>query len=320
MLILKLSLVKVLTITLSVVVLTGATLFFTVEDIRSGVMSTLRGSVKDTVAILTPTEIIEEDPTDPSITSEEESPAGVVIEDQKEDTVFIHILDTEGTSVLVVEGNKTLLIDGGMLTDTEKIQRYLNSLGIGRLTYLVATNYHETAIEGLPKILSYYPVDYLIVSENISTDKKGENLTSYFSEKSLTANILSQKVTYKLETVTFELIPTHEGGSLLVLLSDEDNKILLSGDITRVDEEALTVLPENIDLYSISSRKQTYLFPKGVLEKVNPKTLVISGSSDKKEVTKELQKVQSVVFQNESCGTILVSSNGSRVSLNCEKN
>jgi competence protein ComEC len=313
---------KYIFIGIGVLLLVGVLSLVIFKDFRNGLVATLTGTFKDTKTIVSDSTSPPTSTPAPTPVVTESPPAEPTADpNRKKDNLKIHILDSTGTSVLVVEGKNALLIDGSDTKSSPAVLAYLTSHGITKLRYTVATNYHSVAVEGLSKILSYFPSDYILLSKNVDEDKRGDEFRSYLTSKKLiwTAPI---GVKYKLGESYFEIVSTHKNGSLIVLLTNGVNKFLFTGDITRVDKEALTSLPREVDLYSVSSRNPTYETPVALSGYLKPKNVVIGNLSEDSATLKTqdiLLNGGATVYKTDQCGTMLIGSNGADVTYTCDK-
>jgi beta-lactamase superfamily II metal-dependent hydrolase len=238
------------------------------------------------------------------------------------DNLKIHVLNSSGTAVIAVEGKTAVLFDGSDGKDADAIAVRIKSLGIDNLRYVVATNYHPSSIQGLPKIMSYFSVDYIFMSQNVANDKKGEELRKYLDSKHLIYTVPNGRAQFKLENASFELLPTHDGGSLVAYIVNGSNKFVFTGDINRVDDPLIAELPVGVDMYSFSTRNDFYDVPKKLVDHIKPKNVIIVSVDDAGEATKRaigvLQNLELTTYNTAQCGNVVVGSNGAEVNFKCE--
>src|SRR5690606_37383530 len=72
----------------------------------------------------------------------------------------VHFLSIgQADSILIQQGNKNLLIDGGYWMSGRPILRYLKNIGVNKLDYLIVTHPHNDHIGGLPRIINNIPIE-----------------------------------------------------------------------------------------------------------------------------------------------------------------
>lgn len=295
--------VKLFLLVFTVFLILGVLLVSAVPTLRNGFLQAFSGSLRDTASLIsdqgpsvyddTPSRNLpdrpsvpnregssrgEENVTNGSESGESEEP------DRVKGNLELHVIGTTGNAILIREGSTTVLLDGSSKSGAGDVVKYLKDHGIDSLTYLVATNYHLTAIGGIPTILEEIPVTYLVLARNVDTDERGHELLSYLKSKNLVW-ISPHKEYVDLDLgfgskSTLRLVRTHHEGSFLTVLMNNFNQFVVSGDITLVEEPALKYLPLKADYYFISARSDIYSIPEGVLDTINPKNLVIGADAD----------------------------------------
>ena len=72
----------------------------------------------------------------------------------------VYFLDVgQGDAALLLSGGESMLIDGGPRDSSETLLTDLESCGVTRLDYLIATHPHEDHIGGLPAVLEQVTVE-----------------------------------------------------------------------------------------------------------------------------------------------------------------
>jgi len=100
-----------------------------------------------------------------------------------QDLLAVHYLDVgQGDAILLVDRDDTMLIDGGNPENGADIVKYLRSLGISQLDYVLATHNHNDHAGGLADVMTNIDVSNLYVTQSEET-KASRNLTAAANAK-----------------------------------------------------------------------------------------------------------------------------------------
>jgi competence protein ComEC len=88
----------------------------------------------------------------------------------------IHVLNvSQADAILIITpSNRTILVDSGSLMKKDsatKVMEYLDSMGIKRIDYLIATHYHEDHIGGMESVASALRIGTFISNGNCGSYK-----------------------------------------------------------------------------------------------------------------------------------------------------
>ncbi len=141
--------------------------------------------------VATETETDEEQTTSPSNTT---SAGG---------ELTVHFIDVgQGDSTLIVAPNgKTMLVDGGPKSAGDDVVSYLNSKGISKLDYVVATHPDADHIGGLIDVLNSIQVGQLIDSGKAHTTETYSDLLSLVDSKNINYIVPSTGDTFPLDSI-----------------------------------------------------------------------------------------------------------------------
>lgn len=302
---------------------------FAVEDIRRGVIMTIQETFHDTFRWFSYdggrfSDVDVKDTVDVGSISndrfaEENPPKRESVESgvEKDPNLQIYFLEGKGSSVLIRE-EKTFLIDSMDRESVDRLLSFLKDLNILSLDYLLLTNYHDSAFKGAEKLLDRVDVKYILLAENLANHSRGNALRAYLNNKKLVWTLANEDTLVGLGLSKVRFVKTHDDGSVLVVLQNGENKFLFTGDITRIDERALKQLPPSVDILSLSTRNDFYVFPKQLFSVVQP-TYVIIGSNKENKPFLDVQKIfeshNIPYYPTHVYGDIVVKSNGEKVSI-----
>lgn len=313
-----------------VLVITVSVALLAVPDVRNGITQTFKGSVQDTKDFVNGDPEAPLDPEEPAVevdTAVEPAPVEPVVVDPVPvtpedvesipDNMTVTVLNTNGSAVLVQDKGYYALFDGSSGADADVLVKKLKEAGVSKLRYVVSTNYHKESVGGLTAILKAVPTDYILLAPNVTVDEKGKALVDYLDKNRLVWTIPSESSRYKLDKSYFEFVYTHDNGSLLTLLSNENTKILLSSGITRVDEDRLTLVAPQVDAWVFSDKMDGYVTPQTVLDYLKPKNVLIGSSGSVEEPNKTVKAVnetlETTLYTTAKKEDIVLMSNGKRI-------
>lgn len=247
----------------------------------------------------------------------------------------VHFLDVgQADAALVFSNDKTMLIDGGNPSDSNRIAAYLKNYNIEYIDYIICSHAHKDHVGGLAGALS------VAKGGRVFAPKTESDIDSYRSFKT---KIEAQGLTienptpgYSLEfgdsTVLF-LGPVHENvsdpnnTSIILKIIHGETSFLFTGDAERDEEQS--VLSQNYDLSATvlkighhgSGDSTTYPF----LREIMPKYAIISVGKNEyghptEEVLSRLRDANIKVYRTDMQGDIIVSSDGKNVNIKTDKN
>lgn len=103
---------------------------------------------------------------------------------------YVHIIDVgQGSSTLVQEGNKGILIDTGEDDYGDYLVSYINSCGIDKLEYVIASHPHSDHIGAIVDVFKAFEVGTVVMPElseiNIPTTRVYERMMDYIFDNDL---------------------------------------------------------------------------------------------------------------------------------------
>lgn len=257
-----------------------------------------------------------------------------------EGDVLVHFIDVgQGDCILIDTGEKTVLIDCGDVGSEGTILSYLESCGIRKLDYLVATHPHADHIGGMAAVASALSVGEIVFpplsDSKIPTSSVYSALLDVIEEKNIPAYDAQYGENIRIGQGTYLniLAPLHDDFdnlndfSLVIQLVHGANKFLFTGDIERASENDLLNYYDdlNANVLKVAHHGSTSSSMQTFIDAVSPEYAVISvgaGNSyghPRKEVLQRLEKVGAQVLRTDELGTIVFVSDGSALTLHTEK-
>lgn len=251
-----------------------------------------------------------------------------------DDILKIHYIDVGQADCIVIQlpHNKTAIIDGGNKGDFEVIDKYLQSLGIKTIDYLIATHPHEDHIGSLPLLIKSYSVGAVYMPKVTANTKVFEDMLLEIKAKGLRINIAEAGVKLidmddiKLSIIAPNNIKYDELNeySAVVKLIYKSTSFLFTGDAEAISEKEMLNNSYDIkaDVLKVGHHGGRSSTTKDFLRKVAPKYAIISVGKDNdyghphRETIERLKASGADIYSTDEQGTIVAISDGSIITIN----
>ncbi|MCM0648604.1 MBL fold metallo-hydrolase [Clostridium swellfunianum] len=244
----------------------------------------------------------------------------------------VHFINVgQADSILIQQGNSSMLIDAGNNDDAQTIKNYLDTQGIKSLDFVVGTHAHEDHIGSMDYIINSFKVGKVYFPKQTSTTKTFQDFVSAVKGKGLQLTVPTVGDSFKIGDATATILAPNGSGyedandySITIKLTYGSTSFLLTGDAESVSESQM--VSKGLDLSatvlkighhgSKSSTNQSFL------NKVNPNYGVISvgkGNSyghPTQEVMDRLKSKGVQVYRTDENGTVVATSDGTNISFN----
>ncbi len=253
--------------------------------------------------------------------------------------VAVHFIDVgQGDSALIQSDNINVLIDCGDEEHADSLVSYIESRGIQKIDYIIATHPHSDHIGGMNKIL-----DSLIVGEIIMPQLAEGMVPLSTSYEALLDNIEKKSIRIRYAVVGAQLrlgggtyidflAPIHDdydslnNFSVIVKLTHGKNRFLFCADAERAAENDLLNTNSAIeaDVIKIGHHGSTSSSTPAFLKKVSPKYAVISVGRNNvyghpmPEVMERIEDVGALALTTAQYGHIVFVSDGGNLSFYTE--
>lgn len=260
----------------------------------------------------------------------------VVTKDTKQESptnldAKIHFIDTGNSdSILIMQGNKTILIDGGDNNDENLVTSYIKNQGIDTLSYVISTHPDADHVGGLDSVINTLNVDNLFVANKEASTQTYTDFVNAYTQKGIKPITPEEGSEFKLSDNSYIKIFNSNGGensndsSLVTLFVNGSDKLLFMGDAEEETEKELLAQIPDVDLIKVGHHASSSSTTQEFLDKVSPEHAVItvgSGNQYGHPTSLTLDKLQAKsvdLHRTDECGTILYISTGNNVTTECK--
>ncbi len=241
-------------------------------------------------------------------------------EEGNKELVKIHFIDTGNSdAILIQEGPQGVLIDGADNDDEKTLPNYIQSQGIEKLIYVVATHPDADHIGGLDAVIQSIEVDHVLVSNGDAETKTYHDFIQALMDKGLSPSVPLVHSTFLFGKGSFEVLSAANEKdpnerSIVLLYTHGEDKVLLMGDAGQEIEK--TIQCGKVDLIKLGHHGSSSSSHRDFLQQVAPEAAVLTvGRGNKyghphRETMETLEQLQIPVYRTDEGGTLLFESTG----------
>lgn len=273
---------------------------------------------------------IEDKTETPETTEPEKTPEPTKLQDLK-----AHFIDVgQGDSELVqLPDGKVMLIDAGEASAGTTVVSYLQSQGIDKIDYLVATHPHADHIGGIEAVLEAFEVGEVWMPDATENTSTYIGLLDAIKEKGIpveraeTGKTIDDSVDYDIDVLGPESNVQSDNMndySVIIRVSYDETKILFTGDATA--QEIINANPGNINVLKAAHHGSETGTNAALLGVLKPTTVIMSytegnehGHPDQ-SVLDAIKAAGATAYSTAANGNIIVTSGQSGCSATLSKN
>ena len=253
-----------------------------------------------------------------------------------EGELIVHVIDCgQADSILLMQGDQTALVDCGTRSTGRDVVRYIKTLGITKLDYVIGTHPHDDHMGGMYDVLTNFEIGTVIISAG-----KPESTTNWYTKLMAELKTGEYQIHYAKEEDIFNLgeakmqviaAETDVGGntnnySIVMKVSFGQNDIIMTGDAETEVEEKILESGVNIDaeILKVGHHGSNTSTSEEFLDKISPEYALISCEVSNKHGhptrdTMDKLKARGIeVYRTDECSTIIVTITSNDISFNCE--
>lgn len=247
-------------------------------------------------------------------------------------TMKVHYIDVgQGSAVLVQSGVHFMLIDGGDSDASSKVVSYLKRQKVKRLDYVVVSHYDSDHLNGVVGALNVFKVKRVIAPAYTADSRVYESYCNIIAQKKIATTRPKVGKKYKLGKARFTILAPNSSGyadennySIALKLVNGKNRFVITGDAETESEYEMVENGQNLscDVYMAGHHGSANSSSEKLLQAMKPKYTVISCGADNnyghpaQSAMSRLKAIGTKIFRTDAQGTIIATSNGSRIKWN----
>ena len=242
----------------------------------------------------------------------------------------IYYIDVgQADSILVINKDKTMLIDAGNNDDGDLVVNFIKDKGVSKLDYVIGTHPHEDHIGGLDNVIKELDIGKLYMPKIQTNTKTFEDVLDAALEKGVDIEAPNVGDKFNVSDANCEVMSSKIDNknlnlsSIVIRMEYGNQSYLFMGDAETENENERTWT--KTDVLNVGHHGSNTSSSRKFLEQVSPEIAVISVGKDnkyghpKQVIIDRLNKMGIKIYRTDLNGTILIKSDGNENKIETEK-
>lgn len=222
---------------------------------------------------------------------------------EKMEVIFIKTKD-DADCTLLLNRDKTIMIDTGELQDFDHIQEVLNQYNIKKIDCLILTHPDKDHIGSALEIAKNYSLGMVIEPYYAKEDERFDTFNQYLEDNRVNRLILSRNRHFVYGDINFIVSPPNEyeynndnNYSLAIQIKHQNISMFFAGDAEKKrTAELLALFLSPVDLYKASYHGRDYEGANDLLKVLQPKEVIITAKEAGRDLKKQLEIMNCHVY------------------------
>ena len=250
-------------------------------------------------------------------------------------SLTVYFIDVgQSDSALLMSENKTMLIDGGNVGDSNLIYSFLNKHGVKHLDYIVSTHAHEDHVGGLSGALNYATVGTAFSPVTTYDSRVFNNFVSNLDKQGVAITVPKAGDSFKLGSSEVKILAPVKSykepnnTSIVLKVTHGEMSFLFTGDAEREAEQ--DILAKNYDLSATvlkvghhgSETSSSYAFLREIMPEY---AVILCGQNNSyghphEVILSRLRDADVKLYRTDMQGDITFVSDGKSVEITTQRN
>lgn len=260
-----------------------------------------------------------------------EEVSATIVDEEKFTEATVHFINTGNSdAILILQDNKSVLIDAGDNDDESLMVNYLNNLAIKKIDYLVNTHPDADHCGGLDAVINNFEIGTFFVGNGNSDSQTYTDVINSAANKGINPLVPLEESKFELTSNSYIQFFNTAGGrdsnesSLVTLFVNGEDRFLLTGDAGAETENKILSKMQDVDVLKIGHHGSKNSTTQSFLDKVNPEySVILTGKNGyghpHSEVLSRLESKNIKIHRSDECGDIIFKSTGEGVSTECNE-
>lgn len=236
----------------------------------------------------------------------------------------VHFLDVgEGSAILILYGEDSILIDGGGRTASSYVVSYLGRQGVERLSLIVATHYDSDHINGLIGALRVYGAPEVLGPNYAEETKTYNSFVAAVEDTGVLWTHPDAGWERNFGSLRIKVLsigkPSYDDNdqSLMLMVEYGGNRMLIGGDATMRREEQLLDSGQVVDcdIYYVSHHGSNSSSGEAFLQAMSPEIAILSVGDNTyghphSSCVERLEDVGATIYRTDEQGAIVLTMHG----------